>query len=228
MDLYGILGLEKTCSVKDIKKAYRKLCLKYHPDKNEGFRKEFDDIQKAYLVLGDELKREEYDTTGNIGDDISSGFNEITKELIEKDKLEYQGSLEEKDDILVNFIKFKGDVTKLFEVIIHLEFTKAEEGRVFDMCNGFIKDGEVAANEVPLFAEYVAKRDKKVAQMERRVQREKKAFAKAGKGNKKTGKGKKSADGLEGLAMMLSSNRKRHASAFSEIIDKYSKVGKQK
>lgn len=63
-DHYKTLGLEKTASPEEIKKAYRKLSLKFHPDKNEGdlfFENMFKQINGAYEVLGDPAKKSAYD-----------------------------------------------------------------------------------------------------------------------------------------------------------------------
>ncbi|MCW5201227.1 DnaJ domain-containing protein, partial [Desulfobulbus sp. F4] len=70
MEYYRILGVEKTASAEEIKKAYRKLALKYHPDKNQGDKQaeaKFKEINEAYAVLSDEKKRKEYDTYGSAG-----------------------------------------------------------------------------------------------------------------------------------------------------------------
>ncbi|KAJ3203162.1 hypothetical protein HDU82_006802 [Entophlyctis luteolus] len=65
-DLYGILNLEKSCSDSDIKKAYRKLALQFHPDKCNapGTDEAFKAISHAFTVLGDEGKKEQYDRYG--------------------------------------------------------------------------------------------------------------------------------------------------------------------
>jgi curved DNA-binding protein len=70
MEYYKILGVEKTASADEIKKAYRKLALKYHPDKNQGDKEaeaKFKEINEAYAVLSDEKKRKEYDMYGAAG-----------------------------------------------------------------------------------------------------------------------------------------------------------------
>lgn len=63
-DYYAALGVEKGASQEDIKKAFRKLAHKYHPDKNGGDSSKFKEISEAYSVLGDEKKRAEYNTYG--------------------------------------------------------------------------------------------------------------------------------------------------------------------
>ncbi len=67
-DYYKILGVEKTADVSEIKKAYRKLALKYHPDKTKGdkpLEEKFKKISEAYAVLSDPEKRNQYDTYGS-------------------------------------------------------------------------------------------------------------------------------------------------------------------
>lgn len=68
-DYYKILGIAKNASEDDIKKAYRKLALKYHPDKNKssGAEEKFKEIAEAYEVLSDKKKRDIYDQVGEEG-----------------------------------------------------------------------------------------------------------------------------------------------------------------
>jgi len=67
-DYYKVLGLDKGASLEDIKKAYRKLALKYHPDRNPTDKKraeeKFKEISEAYAVLSDPEKRKQYDEFG--------------------------------------------------------------------------------------------------------------------------------------------------------------------
>ncbi|KAJ8753110.1 hypothetical protein K2173_017654 [Erythroxylum novogranatense] len=66
-DYYEILGLEKTCSVDDVRKAYRKLSLKVHPDKNNspGAEEAFKAVSKAFQCLSNEESRKKYELTGS-------------------------------------------------------------------------------------------------------------------------------------------------------------------
>ena len=69
-DLYDVLGVSKDSSGDTIKKAYRKLALKYHPDKNPGNQeaeKKFKEAAEAYSVLSDSQKRSQYDQYGHAG-----------------------------------------------------------------------------------------------------------------------------------------------------------------
>ena len=66
-DFYDVLGVPKTASLDEIKRAYRQLALKYHPDRNKSKEAEekFKTINEAYAVLSDEQKRRQYDTMGS-------------------------------------------------------------------------------------------------------------------------------------------------------------------
>jgi curved DNA-binding protein len=92
-DYYKVLGVEKKASDEAIKKVYRKLAMKYHPDRNKGDKKaeeKFKEISEAYAVLSDKEKRKQYDTYGADGfqqrysqEDIFRGFdfNNIFREF---------------------------------------------------------------------------------------------------------------------------------------------------
>jgi len=64
-DYYQTLGIEKGSSKDEVKKAFRKLAGKYHPDKKTGDEAKFKEISEAYAVLGNEKKKAEYDTYGH-------------------------------------------------------------------------------------------------------------------------------------------------------------------
>lgn len=77
-DYYEILGLERDASADDIKRAYRKLAMKHHPDRNEGSKEaeqKFREAAEAYEVLSDEEKRQRYDRYGHEGLRGTSGHN---------------------------------------------------------------------------------------------------------------------------------------------------------
>ena len=67
-DYYEVLGLQRSAGLDDIKKAYRKMALKFHPDKNPGdgeAEEKFKEAAEAYGVLSDEEKRARYDRYGH-------------------------------------------------------------------------------------------------------------------------------------------------------------------
>lgn len=65
-DYYSTLGISKTSSKEEIKKAYRKLAHQFHPDKSGGDEKKFKEINEAYQILSDDKKRAEYDRYGRV------------------------------------------------------------------------------------------------------------------------------------------------------------------
>src|SRR5689334_15234540 len=75
-DFYEILGVAKTASADEIKKAYRKLAMKHHPDRNpddKAAEEKFKEASEAYEILSDEDKRAAYDRHGHAGVDPSMG-----------------------------------------------------------------------------------------------------------------------------------------------------------
>jgi molecular chaperone DnaJ len=91
-DYYEVLGVQKNASKDEIKDAYRKLAMQYHPDRNKapGAEEKFKEISEAYAVLSDDEKRQQYDSLGHPGfdqrytqEDIFRGadFNSIFRDL---------------------------------------------------------------------------------------------------------------------------------------------------
>ena len=95
-DYYEILGVSREADESEIKKAYRKLAMKYHPDRNSNDKvaeEKFKEIQKAYGILSDKQKREAYDRFGHAGVDQAgggaggfggfSGFGDVFEDIFE-------------------------------------------------------------------------------------------------------------------------------------------------
>lgn len=103
-DYYEILGVSKDADAKEIKKAYRKVAIKYHPDKNPDNKEaeeKFKEAAEAYEVLSDADKRARYDRYGHAGVDGQSGFGGSGGMTM--------------DDIFANFSDIFGDSGSPFE-----------------------------------------------------------------------------------------------------------------
>ncbi|MEO1847140.1 MAG: DnaJ domain-containing protein, partial [Pseudomonadota bacterium] len=75
-DYYEVLGVDRTASDAELKKAYRRLAMKYHPDRNSddvSAEKHFKEVKEAYEMLSDSQKRSAYDQFGHAGVDSSVG-----------------------------------------------------------------------------------------------------------------------------------------------------------
>lgn len=114
-EYYQILGVPRSASDDAIKKAYRKLAMQYHPDRNRGREKwaneKFKEINEAYGVLGDPQKRRQYDqfgTVGNVGDIFGSPFTRTTFEDMMKDFRGAGLGFDFLDNIFSGFMRNRG------------------------------------------------------------------------------------------------------------------------
>lgn len=114
-DYYEILGVPRNASDEEIKKAYRRLAMQYHPDRNPGREKwaneKFKEINEAYAVLGDPQKRRQYDqfgTVGNVGDIFGSPFTRTTFEEMMRDFGGAGLRFDFLDDIFGDFLRSVG------------------------------------------------------------------------------------------------------------------------
>lgn len=78
-DYYEVLGLDRSASEEEIKRAFRKLAFQYHPDRNkeDGAEEKFKEINEAYGVLSDPEKRTTYDRFGQVGGGFGRGFGDF-------------------------------------------------------------------------------------------------------------------------------------------------------
>ena len=78
-DYYEVLGVQKNASQDEVKKAFRNLARKYHPDANKepGSTEKFKEINEAYQILSDTKKRQQYDTYGSAGPQGFGGFSSV-------------------------------------------------------------------------------------------------------------------------------------------------------
>ena len=129
-DLYSLLGLTKEATHEDIRKAYRSLVFKIHPDKNKNdpeASSKFANINKAYKILSNEETRKLYDETGEYDEgnegriDIEDTLNFFRKIYSTKDienfEEKYIGSLEEEEDLKNFYIENNGNIINILECI---------------------------------------------------------------------------------------------------------------
>ncbi|KAF4363190.1 hypothetical protein F8388_020760 [Cannabis sativa] len=139
-----VLGVEKSATQQEIKKAYHKLALRLHPDKNpddEEAKEKFQHLQKVMAILGDEEKRAIYDQTGcvddaDLADDAVQNLHEffrtmyrkVTEADIEEFEANYRGTDSEKKDLIDLYNQFKGNMPSFAQTKDHvceLKSTKA-------------------------------------------------------------------------------------------------------
>ncbi|KAF3321391.1 chaperone protein dnaJ 6-like protein [Carex littledalei] len=159
--LYEILGVERTATQQEIKKAYKNLALRLHPDKNPGdenAKSKFQLLQKVISILGDEEKRSNYDRTGITDDDALDGeaandlrdyfrtFKKVTEEDIEEFEANYRGSDSEKNDLKELYAKFEGNMNRLFCSMICSD-EKLDSHRFKDIIDDAISQGELKSTK---------------------------------------------------------------------------------
>lgn len=157
-DLYVILGVDKTARQTDIVRAFRLRALQLHPDKKrteterEAATSDFQALQAAYEVLRDPEKRSRYDATGDVSESLqdavarwSGARPRVTRDEITEFEKKYKGSREEEEDIVEFCIRFKGDVSKLFEFIPCSEPNDVE--RYISLIKRLIKEKRVSAGD---------------------------------------------------------------------------------
>ncbi|CAL5423390.1 unnamed protein product [Camellia sinensis] len=159
-----VLGVEKTASQQEIKKAYYKLALRLHPDKNPGdeeAKEKFQQLQKVISILGDEEKRALYDQTGCVDDADLAGevvnnlkeffrtmYKKVNETDIEEFEANYRGSESEKNDLVDLYKKYKGNMNRLFCSMLCSD-PKLDSHRFKD-----ILDEAIAAGEEDFYYEF--------------------------------------------------------------------------
>lgn len=135
-DLYALLGIYKFASVEEVKRAYYRKALAYHPDRHvnatveekEKAKKAFQALGLAYSVLSDEKRKKEYDETGNIYEDgegignwneyLDKLYKRVTTELIDEFSKAYKKSEEERQDIYDLYKEHKGSMSKIIDNLL--------------------------------------------------------------------------------------------------------------
>ncbi|KAG8058394.1 hypothetical protein GUJ93_ZPchr0002g25966 [Zizania palustris] len=187
--LYEILGVERTASQQEIKKAYHKLALRLHPDKNPGdeeAKDKFQQLQKVISILGDEEKRALYDETGIADDDALVGeaadnlqeyfrsvYKKVTEADIEEFEAKYRGSDSEKKDLKDLYTKFKGNMNRLFCSMICSD-PKLDSHRFKDIIDDAISEGELKSTKAyEKWSKKISEIEPPTNPLERRVKKKK-------------------------------------------------------
>ncbi|KAJ3261943.1 DnaJ sub C member 9 [Chytriomyces hyalinus] len=148
VDLYAQFGVPRDANASTIKKAYHRLCLKYHPDKLSNLSTdadrasasaEFQKITHFHAILSDPDRRKRYDSTGFVGtvggSDSDNGIDiqtppegwdaffrtlwgSLTTDKIDSFMLQYRGSNEEKQDLIKNYEKYSGNMAKILDATL--------------------------------------------------------------------------------------------------------------
>ncbi|GJQ14686.1 hypothetical protein GpartN1_g6477.t1 [Galdieria partita] len=153
VDFYEVAGVSPSATKEEIRKAYRKLVIKVHPDKNRDdpdATSKFQSLQHIFEVLLDEEKRKIYDETGQDPDsdecfgklspeDIlrfcRQHFGQVTEERIMEMERKYRGSKEEEEDLKQFYIRFQGNLQRiLFYIICSDESDIPRFVRFYDDC----------------------------------------------------------------------------------------------
>lgn len=126
MKHYQTLGVAQSASPDEIKKAYRKLCNKHHPDKG-GDEQQFKNIQEAYEILGDKEKRQEYDnpsvkefhfSTNNMQDIFANVFNFTQQNIYKNPDTRTKIVISLKDAFFGKVVRTQSPTGKQFDITI--------------------------------------------------------------------------------------------------------------
>ncbi|EDV27778.1 uncharacterized protein TRIADDRAFT_21399 [Trichoplax adhaerens] len=159
-DLYQIIGVDKSASSSEVKRAYYKLSLKVHPDRvDEGEResstKKFQVLGRIHSVLSNSDARALYDESGEILDeDLPEAqqdrdwsqywrllFPKITLKDIQEFETKYRNSAEEKNDLIGYYVQLEGDMETIMENMMCSRIE--DENRYYKILNPLIESGEL-------------------------------------------------------------------------------------
>lgn len=147
-DLYRILEIHGNANIDEIKKAYRRLALKYHPDKNSGdttFSIKFHEINEAYEILGDLKTKSEYDKKWE-------QFNSIKNQT--KEQKEYTNASSDIENLIIDWIaqEFK----KMYSVELNLQSDTLSLSRVKGFANKAFKELQENGKSTVINIPYIA------------------------------------------------------------------------
>ncbi|KAF1936963.1 DnaJ-domain-containing protein [Clathrospora elynae] len=242
IDPYEVLGLDTEATTDEVKKAYRKLALKCHPDKaalddKDAANKAFQEIAFAYAVLSDDRRRKRYDLTGSTAETMEDDDNfdwlkfyreqfehVVNEQAINNVANEYKGSAEERRDLIKAYNKFSGNLQRIYAVIM-LSDILVDDDRFRQIFDEEIRKGTIEA--FPAYEEETdeTRQRAKEAEKKRRDEYDQRQAAKEEASTAKTNgkaksKSKKSgADDMAGLAALIQQRQKSRAGNFFDSLE---------
>ncbi|KAF1363162.1 DnaJ-domain-containing protein [Lizonia empirigonia] len=242
IDPYEVLGLTHEATADDVKKSYRKMALKHHPDKvaegeKEAANKKFQEIAFAYAILSDDRRRKRYDLTGSTAESLEDDEdfdwlsfyrgqfeNVINEEAIKKVSDEYKGSKEERRDLLKAYKKYKGNLEQIYGVVM-LSDILVDDDRYREILDDAISKGEVES-----YPKYAKETDETRSKAKKAAKKSRDDFdkrqaakeAKEDKAGKSSGKvkSKKSSGGdMSDLAALIQQRQKSRAGGFFDHLE---------
>ncbi|KAF2003612.1 DnaJ-domain-containing protein [Amniculicola lignicola CBS 123094] len=243
IDPYEVLELEADCTADDVKKSYRKLALKYHPDKASEADKptatqKFQEVAFAYAVLSDATRRKRYDLSGSTAETVAddddfdwlSFYRQqyddlVTEESIKRVASDYKESEEERQDILKAYKSSKGSFGHIYASVM-LSDIQEDDDRFRAILNEEIAKGTIQS--YPKFEKENTDEARAKAKAKDRKRREDfdkvhgEDYAEKTKAKAK-GKAKKSGGGdMSDLAALIQQRQKARAGNFLDnLADKY-------
>ncbi|CAF0724411.1 unnamed protein product [Didymodactylos carnosus] len=226
-DLYEIFTISRTATEGQVKKAYRQLALRFHPDRTDIDQKEdakqkFQIIGKIYAILSDEEKRKTYDHTGMVDDssvdDITDWFDyckkmfrKVTKNDLVEFENKYKDSNEELEDLKRIYLEVGGDMDQIFER--HLLTRLDDEQRLREMLDKMIEE-----KEIPAFDAYTKESKTKRDKRHRKLTKE---AVEAEKLMKELNIGQDDASLTQAIQMRQQEREKNRDNFFDQLLNKY-------
>ncbi|RKP07026.1 DnaJ domain-containing protein, partial [Thamnocephalis sphaerospora] len=243
-DLYSVLEVASSATADEIKRAYRRLALRHHPDKQPTnatpaqraqATHAFQRVGLVYAVLSDEKRRARYDRTGEFGDTLGLEegadwdayfrelFDRVDEEKLQKFAAEYRDSAEERSDLLAAYEQHQGDFDHIFEELPVVNVLD-DEDRLRIILERAIEAGDVAAHR----AFTHESRTKRLAR-QRRARKEAADAERAHAQLTATGKKNSSAASSEADLAMIIQQRgaKRMATLIAGLEEKYASKAKK-
>lgn len=238
--LYDVLKVSRTASESEIKRAFRQVSLKVHPDRagkdDKDATEKFQVLSKVSKILLDKEKRDVYDSTGSVIDDDGGNFDQdidswmkYWKRLfkfdandIENFLNDYHGSELEKSDLKSIYVECEGDLDVIFEKQIGYELEEEDRLRK-------ILDEAIANEDIPAFDAYTKETKKKRNKRKRWYEKERRDFEKMKEESGDAAAAPSSEDALVSLIRDKQAARRQQSERWLEALEqKYAPKSKKK